>query len=139
MFLTRLVYTSTVSEEFSPTDIEEILVSARKNNSKACVTGMLCFNRKYFLQCLEGSRSKVNYVYHKILNDPRHSNIIMLNYQEISVREFSEWSMGYIPESSLTLPIIVKFSGSAEFNPYAISGESAYHMMLALKDFVPSI
>lgn len=139
MFLTRLVYTSTVSEDFSPTDIEEILVSARKNNSSACITGMLCFNRKYFLQCLEGSRANVNYIYYKILNDPRHSNILMLNYQEIDVREFSEWSMGYIPESSLTTPTNIKFSGSSEFNPYAISGASAYKMMLALKDFVPAI
>ncbi len=139
MFLTRLVYTSTISESFSSEDVTTILETARKNNDKNNVTGMLCFNRKYFLQCLEGSRTTVNKTYHFILNDPRHSNIIMLDYKEINMREFSEWSMGYMPESSLTSPINLAFSGTPEFNPYEMSGESAHKMMLALKNSVPSV
>ena len=139
MFLTRLVYTSTISEKFSSDSISDILETARTKNKESNVTGMLCFNRKYFLQCLEGSRAKVNETYHNILNDPRHSNIIMLDYKEISAREFSEWSMGYMPESSLTSPTNLAFSGTPEFNPYEMSGESAHKMMLSLKDTVPSV
>ena len=139
MFLTRLVYTSTISENFSPEDIESILAVARENNGENNVTGMLCFNRKYFLQCLEGSRTEVNNTYHKILNDQRHSNIIMLEYKEINSREFSNWSMGYMPESSLTSPINLKFSGTPKFDSYEMSGESAHEMMLNLKASVPSV
>ena len=95
---------------------------------------MLCFNRKYFLQCLEGSRTNVNNAYHKILNDNRHSRIVMLDYKEITMREFSDWAMGYMPESSLTAPTNLKYSGKSEFIPYEMSGESAHQMMLALKD-----
>jgi hypothetical protein len=137
MFLTRLVYISTISDQFTEDDIEEILQSARISNSKNNVTGMLCFNRKYFLQCIEGSRTKVNQTYHKILNDKRHHNIIMIDYKEINSREFSDWSMGYMPESSLTHPLNLKFSGTPEFEPYEMSGESAHGMMLNLKDSVP--
>lgn len=139
MFLTRLVYTSTVSDMFKSEDIEEILSIARANNSKCNVTGMLCFNRKYFLQCLEGSRTNVNITYRKILNDKRHANIVMLDYKEISAREFSSWSMGYMPESSLTQSTNIKYSGDPNFSPYEMSGESAHLMMLALKDAVPSV
>ena len=139
MFLTRLVYTSTIADDFSPQDIEAIIEVARKNNRKHNVTGMLCFNRNYFLQCLEGSRTQVNKIYYNILNDPRHSNIIMLDYKEISTREFCEWSMGYVPESSLTAPINLKFSGTPEFDPYKMSGESAFQMLLALRESVPSL
>jgi hypothetical protein len=139
MYLTRLVYTSTISDEFTEKDIEQILKSARTYNPKNNVTGMLCFNSKFFLQCLEGSRTHVNETYHKILNDKRHNNIIMLDYKEISAREFSNWSMGYMPESSLTNPINLKFSGTPEFEPYEMSGESAHGMMLSLKDNVPVI
>ncbi|MFT6154311.1 MAG: hypothetical protein ACJA1X_001663 [Bermanella sp.] len=57
MFLTRLVYASTISENFNCDDIEGILAVARKNNKQNNITGMLCFNRKYFLQCLKGSRT----------------------------------------------------------------------------------
>lgn len=134
MFLTRLVYASTISEDFNCDDIEGILAVARKNNKQNNITGMLCFNRKYFLQCLEGSRTNVNNAYHKILNDNRHSRIVMLDYKEITMREFSDWAMGYMPESSLTAPTNLKYSGKSEFIPYEMSGESAHQMMLALKD-----
>ena len=139
MYLTRLVYTSSFSDTFNSVDIEDILSVARKNNEKNDVTGMLCFNRKFFLQCLEGSRSAVNTTYHKILNDKRHANIVMLNFEEIDAREFSHWSMGYLPESKLTAPINLKYSSSDDFTPYQMSGKSAQLMMLALRDSVPSI
>ena len=82
MFLVRLIYTSKTSSQNVwkriTRIIENILEKARSNNLKNNVTGLLCFNNKYFLQCLEGSREKVNNTYHQILNDKRHSNIIML-------------------------------------------------------------
>lgn len=139
MYLVRLVYTSTIVDGFSSSEIESILESARRNNLKSSVTGLLCFDRNLFLQCLEGSRTAVNKIYHQILNDPRHSNIIMLDYKEIIEREFSEWNMGYIPQSSLTKPINLQFSGTPQFSPYEMSGESAHQLMLALKNTVPSI
>jgi hypothetical protein len=139
MFLTRLVYTSTASENFTPEDITKILETARKNNEKNNVTGMLLFHRNYFLQCLEGSRAAVNNTYNNISNDARHGNITILDYSEISMRGFSEWSMGYMPESSLTKPINLAFSGTPEFDPYEMSGKSAHKLMLAMKDSVPSI
>ncbi|TQV77499.1 BLUF domain-containing protein [Aliikangiella marina] len=139
MYLIRLVYTSSVSEQFSQGDIENILDVARKNNNKLNVTGMLCFNSRLFLQCLEGSRENVNKVYHTILNDPRHEKIEILEYQEISEREFDTWSMGYVPESSLTKPLNLRFSGSPHFSPYEMSGDSAHRLLLALRDTVPNI
>ena len=139
MFLTRLVYASTITDAFQHTDIESILFKAREQNAKIDVTGMLCFNRKYFLQCLEGSRTNVNKTYHKILNDRRHTRIILLDYKEISVREFGSWSMGYMPESSMTKPINLKYSGKSDFEPYEMSGESAWKMMIRLKENIPSV
>ena len=139
MFLVRLVYTSTISSQFKPDDVGSILECARANNDNNHVTGLLCFNRKFFLQCLEGSRKKVNDTYHQILNDPRHQNITMLDYNEIIEREFDHWSMGYMPESTLTAPINTKFSGTPEFDPYEMSGESAHRLMLALRDTVPHL
>ena len=138
MFLVRLIYTSRTSSHFGPEDIEEILEKARVNNRKNNVTGLLCFNNKFFLQCLEGSRESVNSTYHHILNDKRHSNIIMLNYSEISEREFEKWSMGYMPQSSLTDPLNLKYSGTPHFDPYEMSGDSTHKLMLALKENIKS-
>jgi hypothetical protein len=135
----RLVYASTITDSFSSKDIEEILYQARENNKKMSITGMLCFHRKYFLQCLEGSRKNINMTYHKILNDKRHEQITMLDYKEISIREFSDWSMAYMPESSLTESVNLMYSRTSNFEPYEMSGESAWNMMVTLKKAVPSI
>ncbi|MFT6733032.1 MAG: hypothetical protein ACJAS9_001217 [Polaribacter sp.] len=139
MHLVRLVYTSRVTEQLNPDEIKSIIVSARSKNTRNNVTGLLCFNRKIFLQCLEGSREAVNETYHRILNDKRHSDILLLSYVEIIMREFDVWSMGYIPESKLTSPINLKYSGTPEFDPYKMSGESTHSLLLALRDIIPVI
>jgi len=47
MFLTRIIYTSTITEKFSVKDVDDILDEARSNNRKKEITGMLCFSRNY--------------------------------------------------------------------------------------------
>ena len=139
MHLVRLVYASKVTEELTQDDIQQILDSARSNNEKEQVTGLLCFNRKYFLQCLEGSRSSVNKIYHAISNDNRHDKLELLDYREINVREFADWSMGYMPEMALTEDLNLKYSESTDFNPYKMSGESCHKMLIELSVTVPVI
>jgi len=137
MFLVRIVYASTISESFEAEDITNILEKARSNNLKKHVTGLLCFNRKFFLQCLEGSRTEVNEIYHKILNDSRHKNIILLNYEDITEREFSSWDMAYLPITEVISPLIIRYSGSKDFDPYKMSGESSYKLMTDLLSYLP--
>ncbi|NOI57731.1 BLUF domain-containing protein [Vibrio coralliilyticus] len=136
MFLVRLVYTSTITKGITDSDIQNILDVARKNNSLVDVTGLLLFNRNYFLQCLEGSRAQVNKIYHQILNDPRHESILLLDYSEVAEREFSDWSMGYIPEMNSTMPVNLKYSTSSKFDPYNMSGHSAHKLLLNLRNVV---
>jgi len=136
MFLVRLVYASTINPGITPTDIEGLLNKAKSHNASVDVTGLLLFNQNYFLQCLEGSRSRVNAIYHQILNDHRHSKIILLDYREVSEREFGEWSMGYIPEIALTTPVNLKYSSSKSFDPYNMSGPSAHKLLVHLSKVV---
>lgn len=139
MYLVRLVYASEVVRPIVDGDLEQILESARVKNAEAGITGMLCFHRKYFLQCLEGSRVKVNEAYQRILKDKRHTNIVILDYDEIVRREFDAWTMGYMPESRLTAEINMRYSGSPEFTPFEMLGESCHQMMVELKQTVPTI
>ncbi|CAM4113559.1 BLUF domain-containing protein [Pseudoalteromonas byunsanensis] len=139
MFLTRLIYASTIGDNFSQHSIEGILEAARCKNMKHNITGVLCFNCDYFLQCLEGPRADVNETYKRILNDDRHHSVVMLDYREIDSRDFSDWSMGYVPSSTISVPINLKFSEAADFNPYLMSGASAYMMLKALKQSVPTL
>jgi len=75
MYLVRLIYASQVTDRVTQEDIQQIVEAAKRNNSRAELTGLLCFNRKYFLQVLEGSRTKVNAAYQHIKKDPRHNNL----------------------------------------------------------------
>ncbi|CAH0537782.1 BLUF domain-containing protein [Vibrio marisflavi] len=136
MLLVQLIYVSSISNGFTEDDIAQIIDSAKRNNLSRDITGILCFNRKYFLQCLEGSRAKVNEIYHKILNDKRHDNIIMLEYREISQRDFVDWSMGYVGDTSINEATNKMYSVSSEFDPYKVSGESAFLLLKHLSKTV---
>ncbi|MCL9781958.1 BLUF domain-containing protein [Vibrio sp. S4M6] len=136
MLLVQLIYVSSIAERLSEASINQIIESAKKNNAEKDITGLLCFNRKYFLQCLEGSRARVNEVYHKILNDKRHNKIILLDYKEISHRTFSSWSMGYVGDTTINAVTNKMYSISSEFDPYGISGESAYLLLKHLSENV---
>jgi len=137
MHLVRLVYASTISDSFKPQDMESLLTKARAHNTKLGVTGLLCFNRNYFLQCLEGGRAGVNEVYRKILNDPRHTDAVLLDYREIVKRQFSDWKMGYVPEKAITDEINLMYAPTARFNPYDMHAESAHDLLLALAKQIP--
>ncbi|MGL6041182.1 MAG: BLUF domain-containing protein, partial [Deefgea sp.] len=71
--------------------------------------------------------------YNKILNDSRHENALLLQYQEIDRRDFSEWSMAYLPEASKLAPLIKTYSRSEILEPYNMSGESCHQLLIALK------
>lgn len=91
----RLIYLSTSTVKFSDKDLEELLENARKNNQEKNVTGLLMLKGKSFLQCLEGNKEDVLYIYEKIEKDDRHENIIQIIEEEDDQRYFPSWSMGY--------------------------------------------
>ena len=139
MFLVRLIYASTAVAVLSPADYQSILITSIKNNSKSDITGMLCCDGQYFLQCLEGSRQAVNNTYSRILNDPRHNNVMLLNYGEVATRHFSDWAMGYVALSSdaaadVKPDVLLRFVNDAETairpKPSAISMTIAHNQFM---------
>ena len=132
MFLIRLVYASKISTAYEQGDIESITEASKSNNPLINVTGVLCYNNDYFLQVIEGSRVCVNQLYHKILQDKRHYDPAILQYEEITEREFDNWSMGYIPPHFISGDMVMHFSGDRVFNPYSMSGMACYKLIKAL-------
>ena len=65
----------------------------------------------------------VNQLYLKIAQDPRHSEVELLLYQEIGERRFAGWSMGQVNLSRLNPSLLLKYSATATLDPYAVSGE----------------
>jgi Sensors of blue-light using FAD len=102
--------------------LSAILRTSRANNPKAGVTGVLCCSHGIFMQSLEGGRSVVSKLFQKIAADPRHSDVVLLSYEEISERRFAGWTMGQVNVSRLNPGLMLKYSETAELDPYAVSG-----------------
>lgn len=132
MSLFRLVYASRAADTLTPADHEQILASSRRNNGKAGVTGVLAFGTREFLQCLEGSREAVSTTYTRILGDPRHQEVQLIDCREVDIRWFGEWGMHGLPPSKLTRQRVLRYSERELFTPTRMSSGSVLALLADL-------
>jgi hypothetical protein len=132
MSLFRLIYASRAAESLTAADHEQILESSQRNNGKAGVTGILAFGAREFLQCLEGSREAVNATYHRILADPRHRELVLIDCRDVEQRWFGEWGMHGLPPSRLTRQRVLRYSERELFTPTRLGGASAIALLADL-------
>ncbi len=137
--LIRLVYVSTAVDSVDLNEFKKILGTAQQNNQRRDLTGMLAFNSKVFLQGLEGSREAVNDLYSKLMRDPRHVNIMMLKYDDVSERHWSNWSMGFAAPNADNRALFLRYSAQSVFNPYSMTGDNAEKMLMELSSTTVAI
>ena len=118
--LIQLTYASRTSRVLGPADIKDILSASQRNNARAGITGVLCLNNGIFLQQLEGDRAAVNALYHRLLRDTRHQDSAVLDFGEIAHRRFTSWSMGLLTSLDTNRQLFLKYSGSADFDPFSM-------------------
>ncbi|ESS15245.1 MAG: BLUF domain-containing protein [Burkholderiaceae bacterium] len=121
--LVRLLYVSRALDKNAQGAIESILESSRAYNMTNGITGVLCYGGDIFLQAIEGGRHAVNGLYNHIAKDERHTDVVMLHYEEIRERRFGGWTMGQVNLSKLNTSIVLKYSERPQFDPYAVSGD----------------
>ena len=120
--LVRLMYASRAVAAVDQAALVAILRQSKASNPGLGITGVLCFSEGIFLQVLEGGRSAVNRLYHRIAADPRHTEVELLTYDEIGERRFAGWSMGQVNMARLNRALLLKYSETATLDPYAVSG-----------------
>lgn len=119
--LVRLLYVSRAVDH-SPPAVEAILAQSRSHNPASGITGILCYGGGTFLQAIEGGRNPINELYGHILRDPRHKDVVLLHYEEISERRFGGWTMGQVNLSKINASTVLKYSEHPELDPYTVSG-----------------
>ena len=77
-------------------EYNNLMATCLRNNPTRGITGVLISHSGWFLQVLEGSAVKVNSLFKVIENDPRHSDFLLLRFNAIVARDFSDWSMASI-------------------------------------------
>jgi hypothetical protein len=121
--LVRLLYASRSADPGSAEVTESILAQSRSHNPAMGITGILCYGGGIFLQALEGGRNQVSDLYGHIQTDPRHTDVVLLHYEEISERRFGGWTMGQVNVANVNTSILLKYSEKPELDPYSVSGK----------------
>jgi hypothetical protein len=131
MMLSRMIYISTAVGPITTSVTGTILRSAQLHNPANGITGVLCQGQGLYLQVLEGQRSQVDALYARILQDKRHQNIVMRNYEDIQARRYGKWAMAHVDLAHLA-GLDAAHSQQTVFDPYTAMPEQVLAKMDAL-------
>jgi len=124
--LVHLLYVSQPVGPITSTVTSSILQTSIPNNKESDVTGVLCQGDGLWMQILEGERSKINHLYFAIKTDPRHKNVELLLMEDITKRQYKQWSMALVLLSKDDPLIQMKHP---EFDPYLATGRDALKLI----------
>jgi len=132
--LCRLIYASRTTAKADAAAIDNIVEVARARNELRDITGVLVFNADFFMQVLEGERAVLNGLLRQIWSDERHSDLQILEMTDISERRFVRWSMGFVRADTLGRSTLLKYSPTSHFDPYRLTADGAYKLLLDYAD-----
>lgn len=89
----RIRYVSRFESPLSEADIQAIGEQSQRNNERLGLTGVLMASGGLFYQVLEGPAEAVDEVYRKIVEDGRHTDLLLLSTETGVDRLFPTWSM----------------------------------------------
>ncbi len=92
--LKRITYVSRYAKPFTETELEELAETAARNNRERDITGVLMTSGGVFFQTLEGPPEAVDAVYQAIVEDERHTDLVLLGVEDNATgRHYPSWSM----------------------------------------------
>ena len=127
--LVRLLYASRPAAPLSASIIDTILAQSQDGNPSRGITGILCYNDELFLQVLEGGRDEVCELFNAIVRDDRHTNVRLLNYEEIPERRFGHWTMGQVNIARVNPSLLLKYAEKAVLDPFHCSGRASMALL----------
>ena len=129
--LVRLLYASRATGAIDETLLAAILERSRLYNTEHGITGVLCTYTQgnLFLQVLEGGRATVNELYNSIVRDPRHREITLIDYAEVTERRFASWRMGSVNLNRVNQGSILRFSETAVLDPFVMSAAAVLALL----------
>ena len=133
--LVHCLYASHAAQPLTSSVLDSILEQSCKNNPRIGITGLLCFTKNIFVQIIEGGRDEVNELFLTIVRDNRHHDIRLLAFEEISQRQFGNWTMGQVDIGNINAALLLKHSEKIELNPFAGSARAT---MALLADLIAS-
>ncbi|RZL08748.1 MAG: BLUF domain-containing protein [Hymenobacter sp.] len=137
--LYHIIYHSLAAGEgISPENLMHLLRQARAYNQDHRLTGLLLYaaDTHEFVQVIEGPRDEVQYLYAKILHDPRHKHSFTLHEGLATGRMFPDWRMGFAPAATQDLRATTGYFPLVEQPDYARPPGLAVHAPEQLRRFL---
>ncbi|HEX5710126.1 MAG TPA: BLUF domain-containing protein [Sulfuricurvum sp.] len=128
----RIVYTSVPTADTTFATANDILNTAAKANKLESITGMLIFNGKFFMQCIEGPDDAIERLMAKIINDTRHRDIVIIGEERADERFFPQWNMGYLNREKQILDILYTHTASTLLDPATLNMQQATSILVDL-------
>ena len=101
----QLFYVSVACEGMTQQQVDDILAVSRWNNARRDVTGCLLYAGGTFAQVLEGDAQTVTSLAAKIALDHRHRDVRTVLERDSALREYSNWSMGFVHNPAVARPL----------------------------------
>jgi hypothetical protein len=138
--LVRLLYASRAVEPINQALLDSILQQSRTQNAELGITGVLCAyeDGNGFLQALEGGRTEVNMLYNKIVCDDRHTDVVLLSYEEVDERRFANWRMGRIELGRVNPSVLLRYSEHPRLEPLSLTARAAMALLEELTSTLPA-
>lgn len=129
--LVRLLYASRATQDIDDALVASLLQHSQMHNQEHGITGLLCTYSpgNVFLQVIEGSRAEVNSLYNAIVADPRHRDVTILEYAEVSERRFASWRMGCVNLNRINTGVILRFSERPILDPFSMTGSACLALL----------
>ncbi len=134
--LSRLIYSSEPAQALDDHQVTAILATARRNNERNDITGMLVFDSQAFLQVIEGGREQLSKLYSALVRDPRHHRLVILGMEPVDEREFSSWQMGFAAAHAGHRSLFMKHGTSSRFEPNRMTAQAA---LALVKELAPAV
>ena len=90
------------------------------------------FNRDYFGQVIEGDRSSVSELFCRIVKDPRHRSIVIVEASVVDQRMFERWSMGLAEKTETADQLNSKLGLVHGFDPTQMSATNFSNYVLEM-------
>jgi hypothetical protein len=96
----RLIYRSCnrIPAARLPAELGRLFTAARSNNKQAGLCGALLLSGPWFVQTLEGDEPSVRALFDRIMRDPRHDAVSLLQADPVQERAFPRWSMARVSD-----------------------------------------
>jgi hypothetical protein len=116
-------------------NMREILSASQRNNGRDGITGFLIFDKTYFIQILEGERSRVTDTYNRIARDSRHSTATIINVRDVPARLFPNWTMGGAMRTPEVQDVYLQHGFGGTLQPNRLKSDQVISLALDLQAF----